>query len=108
MIAAAAPLRLKARVAIAFTALSLSITGVLAILTWSLSSNYVVGQRERTALRQATVNAELVEQEIEQGSDGLNDLLTGLGADFESAVLLVDQGKWISSSNSVDANELPA
>ena len=108
MSSSAAPLRLKARVAIAFTALSLSITGVLAIVTWSLASNYVVGQRERGAVRQATVNAELVEKEIGQGSGGLNDLLTGLGADFESAVLLVDQGTWTSSSNAVDANELPA
>lgn len=103
----AAPVRLKTRVAIAFTALSLTITGVLAIATWGLASSYVVGQRERAAVRQATVNAGLVEQELDQGSGGLNDLLTGLGADFESAVLLVDQGQWISSSNAVDANELP-
>ncbi len=103
-----ARLRLKTRVAIAFTALSLTITGFLALSTWLLASTYVVGQRERSAIRQATVNADLVEQEMRRGSDGLNDLLTGLGADFESAVLLVNQGRWISSSNAIDASELPA
>jgi two-component system, OmpR family, sensor histidine kinase MtrB len=100
-------LPLLARVMIAFGLVSLVLTGTLALFTWQLSTGYMLSQRERGAIRQAVVNAQLVEDELRRGSSGLTDLLTGLGAEVESAVLLVDGGEWITSGNLVDPNRLP-
>lgn len=100
-------LPLRARVMVWFGLISLVVTSILALLTWTLSTNYMIGQRERSALRQATANARLVQQTLQRQSDGLTELLTGLGAEFESAVLLMDGGEWISSGNLVDPKRLP-
>jgi signal transduction histidine kinase len=67
----------------------------------------MLSQRQNSAVRQATVNARLVQESLGQGSTGLSDLLTGLGSEVESAVLLVDRGQWTSSGNLVDPRQLP-
>lgn len=101
-------LPLRARVMVWFGLVSLVVTSTLAILTWQLSTGYMIDQRERSAVRQATSNARLVQQTIQRDGAGLDELLTGLGAELESAVLLVDGGEWISSGNLVDPKRLPA
>jgi signal transduction histidine kinase len=100
------PLRL--RVMIAFGLVSMLVSGLVAITTWNLSSSYLLDNRQGSAVRQAEVNARLVQASLQRGSDGLPDLLTGLGSEVESAVLLVDRGQWISSGNLVDPKQLPA
>jgi two-component system sensor histidine kinase MtrB len=100
------PLRL--RVMSAFGVISVVVSGIVAILTWQLCSSYMLTQRQNSAVRQATVNARLVEQALSQDPTGLPDLLTGLGSEVESAVLLVDRGQWTSSGNLVDPRALPA
>jgi two-component system sensor histidine kinase MtrB len=99
------PLRL--RVMIAFALISSLVSGAVALATWQLSSSYMLTQRQNSAVRQATVNARLVELSLGGGSTGLADLLTGLGSQVESAVLLVDRGQWTSSGNLVDPRQLP-
>lgn len=100
-------MRLRYRVMIAFGLVGMLVSGLVAVITWNLSSSYLLDQRQRSAVRQAEVNARLVQAALGHGSDGLPDLLTGLGSEVESAVLLVDRGKWISSSNLVDPKQLP-
>lgn len=100
------PLRL--RVMVAFGLVSMLVSGLIAITTWNLSSSYLLDKRQSSAVRQAEVNARLVQASLQRGSDGLPDLLTGLGSEVESAVLLVDRGQWISSGNLVDPKQLPA
>ncbi|MCT2583689.1 HAMP domain-containing histidine kinase [Actinophytocola sp. S1-96] len=90
-----------------FSLVSLVVAGVLALATWHLSTGYMLDQRERSAIRQAKGNARLVTQVLERGSAGLDELLTGLVAEVESAVLLVDQGDLIVGGNSVDPTRLP-
>ncbi len=90
----------------AFALLSMLVTGTLAIVTWRLSSSYMTQQREQSAIRQAVVNNRLIEAALRHGSDGLPELLAGLGAQVESAVLLVDDRRWISSGT-VDPQRLP-
>ena len=102
-----ATLPLRVRVMAAFALVSLLVTSILAVLTWNLSTGYMLDQRERSAVRQAMVNARLVENVLLHGSTGLPELLTGLGAEFESAVLVVDGGEWITSGNVVDPKRLP-
>jgi signal transduction histidine kinase len=91
-----------------FALVSLVVAGGLALTTWHLSTGYMLDQRERSAIRQAGGNALLVETVLQRGSDGLSELMTGLGAEVESAVLLVDDGDRISGGNMVDPTRLPA
>ncbi|MGB3441528.1 MAG: two-component sensor histidine kinase, partial [Actinophytocola sp.] len=88
--------------------MSLVVAGALAIATWHLSTGYMLGQRERSAIAQASGNARLVEAQLRRDADGLSELMTGLGAEVESAVLLVDGGGWLSGGNRVDPRRLPA
>jgi two-component system, OmpR family, sensor histidine kinase MtrB len=90
-----------------FAMVSLVVTSVLALLTWHLSTGYMIAQREHGAVQQAMLNARLVNAAIERDRIGLDELITGLGADVESAVLLLHRGQWISSGNSVDPKRLP-
>jgi two-component system, OmpR family, sensor histidine kinase MtrB len=100
-------LPLRTRVMVSFSLVSLLVAGTLALATWHLSTGYMIGQRERSAVRQATGNARLVEATLRRDSVGLEELMTGLGAEAESAVLLVDDGVRISGGNLVDPNRLP-
>jgi two-component system, OmpR family, sensor histidine kinase MtrB len=98
---------LRARVMAWFSLVSLVVAGALAIATWHLSTGYMVDQRERSAIAQASGNARLVEAQLRRNQDGLAELMTGLGAEVESAVLLVDDGDWLSGGNRVDPRRLP-
>lgn len=100
-------LPLRTRVMAWFSLVSLAVAGVFALATWHLSTGYMIGQRERSAIAQASGNARLVEAQLHSDSDGLSELMTGLGAEVESAVLLVDDGDWISGGNRVDPRRLP-
>jgi signal transduction histidine kinase len=91
-----------------FSLISLVVAGGLALATWHLSTGYMVGQRERSAIAQATGNARLVAAQLRRGDAGLTELMTGLGAEVESAVLLVDGGESYSGGNRVDPRRLPA
>ncbi len=90
-----------------FSLVSFVIAGALAVATWQLSTGYMIGQRERSAIAQATGNARLVEAQLRRGTDGLSELMTGLSAEVESAVLLVDDGDRTSGGNRVDPRRLP-
>ncbi len=99
---------LRTRVMVWFSLVSLAVAGALALATWHLATGYMIQQRETSAIRQAGGNAGLVESMLRRDSAGLEELLTGLGAEAESAVLLVDDGEWISGGNLVDPKRLPA
>jgi signal transduction histidine kinase len=90
-----------------FSLVSLVIAGALALATWHLSTGYMIDQRERSAVRQATSSARLIEDALRRDSAGLPQLITGLGSEAESAVLIVDDGETISSGNLVDPTRLP-
>lgn len=98
---------LRARVMAWFSLVSLLVSGALAFATWQLATGYMIDQRERSAIGQATGNARLVAAALQRDSPGLDELLTGLAAGAESAVLLVDDGAWISGGALVDPRRLP-
>ncbi|MGB3439510.1 MAG: ATP-binding protein [Actinophytocola sp.] len=101
-------LPLRTRVMAWFSLVSFVVAGGLALATWHLSTGYMVDQRERSAVAQATGNARLVEAQLRRDPGGLSELMTGLSAEVESAVLLVDGGDWTSGGNRVDPRRLPA
>lgn len=102
-----ARLSLRWRVAIAFGLGSLVITGVLAILTWDLTSGYMLRQRETGATAQAQVNVRLVDGALRTDPGGLTDLLKGLATDSDTTVLLDRAGGWLSSGRQIEPDTLP-
>lgn len=99
-------LPLRASVMVWFGLVSLLVTSVLAILTWQLSTDYMISQRERSAVRQATGNSRFVSEHLMRDVSGLDELLDGLGAEFDSAVRLAD-GRWIRSGAMANPGRLP-
>ncbi|MDN5932367.1 MAG: HAMP domain-containing histidine kinase, partial [Pseudonocardia sp.] len=94
--------------ALAFGLGALLFTGVFATVTWNLASDYMLHQRETSAALQADLNVRLVDASLQSGSEGLDDLLTGLSTDSESTVLLRRPEGWITSGRQVVPERLPA
>ena len=97
------PLRL--RVMAWFGLVSLAVCSALAVLTWHLATSYMLDQRERAALNQATANSRLVAGALDGG--GLRELVTGLGAELQSAVMVLRDGDTVSGANLIDPTRLP-
>lgn len=100
-------LTLRRRVAAAFGMASLVLAAVLAAATWNLAGDYMLRQREMSAIRQAEVNVRLVDAALRDGATGLDELLSGLTSDSDSTVLLSRPDGWISSGRRVDPAALP-
>jgi two-component system, OmpR family, sensor histidine kinase MtrB len=98
---------LRWRVAVAFGLCSVLVTGILAVVTWQLASDYMLRQRELSTTRLAEVNVRLVDSELRSGSGGLDELLTGLSTNPAATVLLVRDGSWLTSGRRVDPAALP-
>jgi two-component system, OmpR family, sensor histidine kinase MtrB len=98
---------LRWRVAVAFGLCSVMVTGVLAIVTWQLASDYMLSQREISTTRQAEVNVRLVDAALRSGSGGLDELLSGLSTNPTTTVLLLRDRMWLTSGRPVDPAALP-
>ena len=101
-------LSLRWRVAVAFGLTSLVVSSLFAIATWHLASSYMLRQREQSVTAQAAANVRLVEATLRVGSEGLDELLTGLAGDPRSTILLHREQNWITSGRQVDPAVLPA
>ncbi|USX52934.1 HAMP domain-containing sensor histidine kinase [Lentzea sp. HUAS12] len=92
-------LTLRCRVTLSFCLGLLVVTGVLAFATWDLATGSMLRQREASAVRQAEVNARLVER-----SPDLDTLLTGP----DSAILVLGPAGTRTAGRPVDPARLPA
>ncbi|MFD1152044.1 sensor histidine kinase, partial [Saccharothrix hoggarensis] len=98
---------LRWRVALVLGLGSVLLTSALAVAIWNLTSGYLLRQREQGAVRQAEVNARLVDEALRTGSAGLNELLTGLTTGPDSTVMVFHAGQVLTSGRQVDARVLP-
>lgn len=98
---------LRQRLALAFGACLLLVTGVPALVTWDLATGYMVAQRERSVAAQAEVNARLVDGSLRTQSRNLGELLAGLTTDTDSTVLLRRGNGWLTGGRAITASELP-
>ncbi|WP_143532414.1 HAMP domain-containing sensor histidine kinase [Saccharothrix sp. ALI-22-I] len=98
---------LRWRVAVALGFGSLLLTSALALVVWNLTTGYMLRQREQSAVRQAEVNARLVDESLHSGSNGLDELLTGLTTGPDSTILLLRPGEVLTSGREVDVDALP-
>ena len=97
-------LGLRARVALAFGLGALLVSLVQAVATNAFASNYLVNQRETTAMRQATFNARSVQDVLLTRRPAIPDLLERLddatGAD--SSPVVFHNGRWYDDLYPVD------
>jgi len=85
---------LRTRVVAVFALGSVAVSALVAVVTWNLTTKYMLQQREDGVLRQATMNAQLVEAALQRDSAGLGDLLTGLASSPEAAIFVRQRAGW--------------
>lgn len=92
----------RARIVAVFALAMTAVSAILAVATWNLTTGYMLQQREDSVVRQASVNARLVDAALVRDSTGLADLLTGLAASPEAAIFVREGDSWISSGTAAD------
>jgi two-component system, OmpR family, sensor histidine kinase MtrB len=95
LVARLLPLPLRWRVAVAFAVASVLITGLLALVTWSMASDYMTDQRQQSAQRQFAANSRLVTSALRR-HPGLDphEALLQLEYDQDDTVALQAGGRW--------------
>ncbi len=91
------------RVVAAFALGSIAVSVIVAVVTWNLTTGYMMQQRQESVARQAAVNSRLVDTAILRGSgNGVGDLLTGLASSPEAAIFVRQPTGWITSGTASD------
>lgn len=99
---------LRERITVGFALLAFSLSVLLAVLVWVFVSNYLLGQRESTALRQTQINISVLQNSLNAGAPDIPELLATLPEAPESIVLLYRSGQWYSRTLDVAPEQLPA
>ncbi|HEY6739809.1 MAG TPA: HAMP domain-containing sensor histidine kinase [Actinopolymorphaceae bacterium] len=92
------PRGVRGRVVWAFGIGALLVTTAFAVLTYVLAHNYLVGQRERSAVRQAYVDASAIRDRLATAGIEVDSVLDRMASPKETAVVLHHHGSWYSSS----------
>ncbi|MCL6538478.1 MAG: HAMP domain-containing histidine kinase [Acidothermus sp.] len=100
-------LGLRARVTVAFCIGTFFLAGVMAGVAYALAHNYLLGERESSAKRQAFVDARLVRSELRSPDADVTSFLGTLPSNSESASLVYRRGHWFGSSVLVAPSHLP-
>jgi two-component system sensor histidine kinase MtrB len=98
------------RVVAAFALGSVAVSAVVAVVTWNLTTGYMLQQREQSVSRQAVVNARLVDTRLATDSSELGALLTGLASPPEAAIFVRRPDGWISggtATDNIDVADMP-
>lgn len=99
-------LPLRSRVALGFAAGALLLSTVLVVEIYALASRYLVDQRDRSAGRQAVVNATLLSTKLSADTDpqaALTELRTGSGVES----LLHYNGSWFGTAVGLGPDDVP-
>lgn len=97
-------LGLRARSAVAFALLGLTLSLVLSAVTYQRARSYLLDQRESVAITQASLNARIVANLLRSNSDDpLRVVATG-----SSQPLLRRNGRWFVTAANISAEDLPA
>jgi two-component system, OmpR family, sensor histidine kinase MtrB len=100
-------LGLRARVTAAFALGALGLSLLMSLLTYTLASTYLIRQREASAMRQAFVNARLVQAGL-RSATAVPELLDALETPATSESVLAHRGSWFASNPlQVSWEELP-
>src|SRR3954468_7671243 len=102
------PGSLRRRGGLAFMLRGLTVCAAFAVVTYSLSRNYLLDQRERSALRQAYLDASLLRAQLGTSGTSPADALATLAPQGASAVLVNRGGEWFSTSLNAGSDDMPA
>lgn len=101
-------LRLRSRLLAAFVGGALLLSASVALLSYGMTRRYLLTQRERSAQRQAEVNARLVGGALRSDSD-VPQLLGSLQSPAgSSAVVVLHNGRWFAASLDLGREAIPA
>ncbi len=100
-------LGLRARATVAFGLIAFILSGVLAFLAYEVTRNYLLDQRQSSAMRQAFVNARLARNVLRTPDPDVPSLLASLQSSASSATVLRFGGEWFGSNVGIGAGELP-
>ncbi len=101
------PRGLRGRIAMTFGAGALLIAGVLATSTFLFSRAYLFHQREQTAVRQASLDAVYVSDQLDSADADIPAILTESGPPGSGAILIERAGEWYSSQLGVGPEVIP-
>lgn len=99
-------LPLRSRVALGFAAGALLLSTLLVVEIYTLASRFLVEQRDRSAARQAVVNATLLSTKLSAATDpqvAITELRTGTGVES----LLHYQDSWFSTAVGLGPDDVP-
>lgn len=107
---AARPRRLgiRARLAIGFAAIALTVAGALATLAYQRTRTVLLHDRQDAAVAQTFVNARLVRDALRAPDAGVAEVLASLATANRSEPLLRQAGRWYGRTVTIDADDLPA
>ncbi|WP_421119738.1 ATP-binding protein [Aquihabitans daechungensis] len=98
---------LRTRATIGFGATGFAVALVLAAVTYGLSRNYLVDQRQAAAEQQTYVNARLARTVLRTPDPDVPTLLSSLGGGAASDTLLRHRGEWFSTTVTSGPDTLP-
>jgi two-component system sensor histidine kinase MtrB len=99
---------LRTRLTIAFALGALVLSSLFAVLTYLLSRNYLLHQREASARRQAYVNARLISEGLRADNADAPALLASLETPADSQSLIYRGGEWFATSVAIRPTDLPS
>jgi two-component system sensor histidine kinase MtrB len=99
---------LRVRATFAFAILSLVVVSTLSIVTYIVAERYLLQQRERSATRQAFLNARLVRDLLVDPAEQPGEALSLLELTPRSQAAFVREGTWYGQTDVIGAGTLPA
>ncbi|HEY7042476.1 MAG TPA: HAMP domain-containing sensor histidine kinase [Nocardioidaceae bacterium] len=96
------------RVAATFALITLLVTVALSAATYTLTRAYLLRNREDLATRQAFLDGNVASGTLIDRASEPKDLVTSLGGDPGTQVLIHLDGEWYSSSVAIDPASLPS
>ncbi|NHC15651.1 HAMP domain-containing histidine kinase [Motilibacter sp. E257] len=99
---------LRVRVGAAVAGGAVLVCAVFAVATYLIARQVLTAQRQEAVLRQAYLDARFLRSELGTAGTSPADALDSLDPQGATAVLLQQDGRWYSSSFTLDADAVPA
>jgi signal transduction histidine kinase len=98
---------LRIRVTVAFAVLSMVVVLAVSLVTYFVAQHYLLEQRERSATRQAFLNARLVRDALVDSSVAPSEALELLELSPRSQAAFVRDGQWYGATVTIGPGTLP-
>jgi signal transduction histidine kinase len=98
---------LRARIILAFAVGTLLVSAVLVGTTFALARSYLLDQRERSVIRQAFMDADLLRSRLSTSGTEVGDVLGNLIPSGDSDVVVRSRGAWYASGLDAGGKDVP-